>query len=192
MSGGSKNKPAEVEAEELHRPTNFEPAREIPAPSKSIGVLRFWLGVERFYHTAYWATFLPKYKTKPICRAKGLEQEKIIFLCSQGPMCNHQWHHWKLKQEIIVYKMQHLRDSPGGMIAFLNGCCSTAVSKASGMPNKVSTIANATQLYLLLSRWLKNHQTVHFYSSSLPDVSESKVLQSCVSAEATLLVARGL
>lgn len=154
MSRGSKHKPAGVE--ELHRLTNIEPTHEIPAPSKSTGVLWFWLGVERFYHTAYWVMFLPKCKTKPICRAKGLEQEKTIFLCSQGPVYNHQWHHWKLKQESTVYKMQHLRDSAGGVITFLNGCCSTVVNKASGMPNKVSTIANATQLYLLLSRWLKN------------------------------------
>lgn len=91
----------------------------------------------------------------------------------------------------IAYKTQHLRDSPGGVIASPDGCCSFDVDKASGMPDKDSTIANATHLYLLLSRWMKNYRTVHFHSS-LPDVSETKVLQSWVSAEVLLLVARGL
>lgn len=176
-----------IPAEELHRSTNFESWREIPAASKIIGVLWFWLWAKRFYHTACWETFLPKDETKPICRAKGVQQEKNIFLCSQGPAYNQRLPHWKLKQEGIAYKTQHFRGSPGGVIASLDGCCSFAVDKASGMPDKVLTIANATQLYLL-----KNYRTVHFHSSSLPDVSETKVLQSWLSAEALLLMARGL
>lgn len=68
----------------------------------------------------------------------------------------------------------------------------TVVIKTSGIPNKISAIANATQLYLLLFRCLKNDQTVHIYSSPLCDVSQKKGLQSWVSAEVLLLVAWGL
>lgn len=89
--------------------------------------------------------------------------------------------------------MQHLRDSPGGITAFLNNCCNIVVTTmASGMANKVSTIVNPARFHLLLPRGLQNYQAVHFYSSSLPDRSESKVLQSSVLAEALLLVAQRL
>lgn len=66
--------------------------------------------------------------------------------------------------------MQLLGDSPGGIIAFPNSYCNTVVNKVSGMPNKVSTIADPTQFHLLLPRGLQNYQTVHFYSAFLPDV----------------------
>lgn len=69
---------------------NFELTCEIPALTKSVRVWGFWLRVERFYHTAYWAMFLPKCKTKLICRARGFKQEKNILLRIQGPMYNQQ------------------------------------------------------------------------------------------------------
>lgn len=90
MSGGNKHKLAEVEAEEFGKSMNTEPTCEIPALRKSVRVWGFWLGVERFYHTAYWAIFLPKCKTKLICRARGFKQEKNILPCIQGPMYNQQ------------------------------------------------------------------------------------------------------
>lgn len=86
MSGGSKHKPAE----ELRKSMNFEPTCETSDPRKSVRVWGFWLGVERFYHTAYWAMFLPKCKTKLICRAKGLEQENNVLPCIQASMYNQQ------------------------------------------------------------------------------------------------------
>lgn len=89
MSGGSKHKPVEVAAEALAKSMNFEPTCETPALRKSVrlGILA---GGGEVYHRAYWAMFLPKCKTKLICRAKGLEQEKNISPYIQGPVYNQQ------------------------------------------------------------------------------------------------------